>query len=406
MKSNRKYWLLLYTIINLNFFSFSKFLDSSVFWIFVEIINFVPIILYFVHKMLIEENRSGYFSLPVSIFIASIILGAISAYMYYDQSLIQSLIVSHIFYPFFTYLLLVQSDFKKEDLLLVIKIVFWLTLLVFVIDFFTFPDTLFAWRDEEREERQALGLFFYGQGFTILGALIYLENYLSTNKFKYLIPFIISFVFIVFLTGSRTYFFALSISSLFLIFYFLKNLRSLGRKLYFTILLCLLGLTAVYYLQDHFSNLVDMTKGQFLNYSNDIRFNCIIYYATEFQDGFFTKIFGNGFPSPHSDLGTKLVTAKYNDFYASDIGIIGLWAFLGILSVLAWVLIFVKVFNKRYIWKNVAVCAFFVYLLINAFLTYTLFDPGYIIAYIFALYLFTPDIYKREVILAQQVSTI
>ena len=396
MKSYRKYWLLIYTIINLNFFSYSKFSDSSQFSIFVEIVNFIPVVFYFVHLMLNEAKRKGYFSLPVSIFVASIISGAISAYIYYDQSLIQSMIASHIFYPFFTYLLLVQLEFKKGDLLLIIKMVFWATLVVFIIDFFTFPDTLFAWRNESREEREALGLFFYGQGFTILGALIYLENYLRTNKFRYLIPFIAAFVFIVFLTGSRTYFFALSISSLFIVVFSIKEISSFNRKIYTILSLCLLGFIGIYYLQDRFLNLFSLTQDQFSNYSGDIRLNCIIYYATEFQNSILTQLFGNGFPNPHSALGAKELFATYNGYFVSDIGIIGLWSYFGVLSVLAWGLIFIRVFNKKYIRQNIAIIAFFIYIFINSFLTYTLFDPGYIIAYIYALYLFAPEIYNKE----------
>lgn len=403
MKSYRKYWLLIYTIINLNFFSYSKFLDSSQFWIFVETVNFIPIVFYLLHVILTKKKRKGYFSLPVSIFIASIIFGAISAYIHYNQSLVKSIIASHIFYPFFTYLLLVQLKFKREDLLTVIKIIFWITILVFIIDFFTFPDTLFAWRNEDREERAALGLFFYGQGFTTLGALIYLENYFRTNKFRYLIPFIVAFVFIVFLTGSRTYIFALGISSVFIIIYSLKNMGSLFTKIYRTIFLFLLGYIAIYYLQDHFVNLIDLTKYQFSNYSGDVRFNSIIYYTTEFQKGIFTQLFGNGCPSPHSELGTKIIFAKFNGYYASDVGIIGLWSYFGVLSVLAWIIIFIKVFNKRYIRQNIAIIAFFIYIFINSFLTYTLFDPGYIIAYIYALYLFTPEIYNKGEIFAYKI---
>lgn len=399
MKSNRKYWLLIYTIINLNFFSYSKF-DSSQFFLFIEIVNFIPIVFYFAYIILTKKKRKGYFSLPVSIFIASIIFGAISAYIYYYQSLIQSIIASHIFYPFFTYLLLVQLEFKKEDLLTVIKIVFWITILVFIIDFFTFPDTLFAWRSDDREERAALGLFFYGQGFTVFGALIYLENFLRTNKFRYLIPFIVAFVFIVFLTGSRTYVFALGISSIFIIVYSLKNMGSQATKIFRTISLFLLGYVAIYYLQDHFLNLIDLTKDQFSNYSGDIRLKSIIYYATEFQKGIFTQLFGNGCPSPHSGLGTKIIFAEFNGYYASDIGIVGLWSYFGVLSVLAWIIIFIKVFNKRYLRQNIAIYAFFIYIFINSFLTATLIDPGYIIAYIYALYLFTPEIYNKEEIFA------
>jgi hypothetical protein len=349
-----------------------------------------------------KPEKSGYFSRPVTIFIASIVFGAISAYLFYNQNPIQSVIVSHIFYPFFTYLLLVQSEFKREDLLVLIKLLFWMTILVFIIDYFTYPNTMFAWDNNSRAERNALGIFFYGQGFTILGALIYLEKYISTNKFKFIIPYIISFVFIVFLTGSRTYLLALSISSIFVIFFTLKNNGSLNKKLFHTLTLCLLLFGGIYYLQEHLSNLIELTRSQLADYSTDVRINSLIYYSTSFQNGFFTQLFGNGFPYPESSLGLKVLSAQRHGFYVSDIGIIGLWTYFGVLSVVAWFLIFYKVFNRKYIEQNIVVIAFFVYILINSFFTKTLFDPGYIIAYIYALYLFVPEVYTKEEIVVEQ----
>lgn len=396
MTSFKKYLLIIYTIINLSLFSYTK-IENYQFINFIKLINFIPVVIYFSHIIFTERRRTGYFSLPVSIFILSLILGSISAFIYYHQSFIQSFTVSSIFFPFFTYLMLVQLDLKKDDILQIVKLIFWVTLFIFSLDFYTFPDTLFATRSEEIETRKSLGIIFDGLGFTILGALFYLQRYLITNKIYNLIPFIIASVFIIFLTGSRTYLFALIASSLFVIIYDLLNVNSKKNKAYTILSLFGIFSIAIYYLQTHLLNLVDITKDQFSNYSDDIRLESINYYTTTFQKGFFTQLCGNGFPHSESELGLIRANAHESGYFESDIGIIGLWSYFGLLSVIAWIFIYIRVFNKKYIRQNIVVVAFFIYIFINSFLTFTIFDPGYMLAYIYALYLFNTRHINKKV---------
>lgn len=391
MKSYGKYLLILYTILNLNFFSYAKLYYNNQFNNLVKLVNIIPVLIYFLLIILSKQKRSGYFSLPVTFFISSMISGAISAYLYYNQSFYQSLSVSSIFFPFFTYLLLVQLKYDKDNVLMVLKLIFWLTLIVFAIDFYTYPNSLFASESGESEARDTLWIRFHGQGVTIIGALIYLDSYLKTNKIYKVIPFVIAFVFIVFLTGSRTYLFALTASSLFIIFSDLIYSNSRKNKIYTISSLVGIFFIGIYYLQTYIINLADITVDQFSDISNDIRLECINYYATTFQQGIFTQLFGNGFPHSDSELGIVTANAQAIGYYESDIGIIGLWSYFGLLSVIAWILIFWKVFNSKYIQQNTIIVAFFIYIFINSILVYTLFDPGYIIAYIYALYLFTPQ---------------
>lgn len=390
MKSYGKYLLILYTILNLNLFSYTRLIYNNQFINLIKLVNFIPVVIYFLHVILTRQKRNGFFSFPVLIFILSLLCGAISAYLYYNQTLIQSFTITSIFFPFITYLLLVQINFDREQVLSVVMFMFWLTLLIFTVDYFTFPNTLFASQSDEEETRNAFKIIFQGQGFTILGSLIYLYSYLNTNKLYKLIPFIFASGFIIFLTGSRTYFFALIASSIFIIIYYLLNIRTSKSKIYLISSLLVVLYISAYYLQSFIINLVDITSNQISNVSDDIRIECIKYYSTTFQKGIFTQLFGNGLPHSESELGVITAKAQASGYYVSDIGIVGLWSYFGMFSVIAWIIIFKKIFTIKFIGQNLVIVAFFIYIFINSFIVYTLFDPGYILAYIYALYLYVP----------------
>lgn len=396
MKSYGKYLLLLYTVLNLNLFSYTKLIYNNQFINFIKLINFIPVIIYFLHVILTRKKRNGFFSFPVLIFILSLISGAISAYLYYNQTLIQSFTITSIFFPFITYLLLVQLNFNREQVIYVVMITFWMTLLIFSIDYFTFPNTSFASQSDEEETRNAFKIIFQGQGFTILGSLIYLHNYLTSKKLYNIIPFVLASGFIIFLTGSRTYFFALIISSIFVIIYYLVFIRTNNSKIFLILPLLVVLYISAYYLQSFIINLVDITTNQISDMSNDIRVECMKYYSTTFQKGIFTQLFGNGLPHSESELGILAAKAQASGYYVSDIGIVGLWSYFGIFSVIAWIIIFKKIFTIKFISQNLVVVSFFIYIFINSFIVYTLFDPGYILAYIYALYLYVPKTDKTK----------
>lgn len=399
MNNLTKYILLVYTILNLHFFSYSLFEDSEQIMNGLKIINSIPIII-LIYQIIINKNwRKGYFHKPIILFISSTIIGVISALVYYDQTIVQSWKALDVFYPFFTYLLLIKLRTKKDDILFVVKIVFWITIGVFIIDLLTFPTPIFAWRSEERETRTAIGIFFYGQGFTVLGALIYLNKYLESKKSIFLIPFIIASICIMFLTGSRIYLLALGISAIFMVFYFIYNSKLTKKKIYFITIFCFFIVVLSYFLLDFILNLINITNEQFSDFSNDVRYDCIIYYTTEFQKNFSTYFFGSGYPHFKSELGYKILNARETGFYESDIGLIGVWIYFGFLSIIAWIMIFWKVFNKKYIQMNLSVVAFFIFIFFNSFFVYTLFDPGFILSYIFALYLFKTYSNKQEILI-------
>jgi len=381
--------LLLYTLFNLDFFSYNR----ADFGLFVTIVNMVPILL-LGYRLLIDKTlKRGYFTGAVCVFILSMILAAIPASIYHYQGFLDSIRTSGRFYPFFMYLFLIQVDYSKKEILQVVKVFFWATLVVFVIDVKTFPDSIFGWRIWDLlETRGSFSFIFFGQGFTVLGAFFYLRKFLLEKKILYLLPFIIAVLFMAFLTGARSYIIGLLAGSLFMILMYFIKAEFSPRKIIMLIIIFAVFSSGIIYGKQYITNFMDITQEQLGDYDSDTRNECIKFYSGEFQKNIVTKILGNGYPRLETPLGQAFAQAEDKGFYTSDIGIVGVWTHFGLLAVLAWVLIFKKAFRKDLLYQNLFIVAFFIYLLTNSIFTYTLFDGGYILSYIYAIFLYEETI--------------
>src|SRR5699024_9011618 len=86
----------------------------------------------------------------VLIFIISFFLSAFMAKIYWNQSIFTSVKSTFYFYIFFLYFVLHFLELQEERVIFLIKILFFISLVVFVIDYITFPQPLFSYRTGER----------------------------------------------------------------------------------------------------------------------------------------------------------------------------------------------------------------------------------------------------------------
>ena len=94
----------------------------------------------------------------VLFFMASIIISMFMANLFWEQTFINSFKEYKYFYIYFLYFIPVFLDIEPERLLRILVIFFILTIGIFIIDYITFPEPLFAWRNEER--RDGITIFF------------------------------------------------------------------------------------------------------------------------------------------------------------------------------------------------------------------------------------------------------
>ena len=256
---------------------------------------------------------------------------------------------------------------------------FLISLLIFVIDYITFPNPIFSWRNEER--RNGITIFFFGQGFTFLGAFYFLNKYFNQKKLYPLFLFLFSSWCLFFLTQSRLILIGLVLG-------FLLILLSSNFK--YKYLLGIFVLTAgfiFYSVSNVFNGIKVASKDEAQYYKENIRLEAQHYFLTELQGGTLTKILGNGIPAVNSKLGTETETANLMGYWAADIGLTGIYSYFGILGVITLLIIFFSIFKLKNNKNSVHLKAYCLVLLSTAFTGFSLFEPGYMPATVLVLYL-------------------
>lgn len=367
-------------IIFLQFFSFTKIPDDSTV-LSAAVFGLGVLMLIIALITILFKNGLVLFTIDqfLIFFIISIFLSFLTAYAYWDQPIVASLLSYRLFYIYFLYFVFVYLDFSRIETERILIVLFFFTLIIFLINYKTFPDSLFSLRSEER--RDGMTVFFYGQGFTFLGAFYFLNRYLNNKKFFDLLFFLIAAIFLFFLTQSR-----MILMGLFLGFFLLLFLSKIKYKFYLSALVLILA-GSVYLATDLFKGIKEQNIEQAQFYTEDVRVNAHEFFFFTLQGGWPTVIFGNGYPARGSKLEQITYYGQDNGFYTSDVGLTGIFSFFGILGVIAWLYFFYIAFFTKFGEEFNYLKAYFLAVFITAATGYSLFDPGYMPATVMALYL-------------------
>ncbi|RXK87351.1 hypothetical protein [Filimonas effusa] len=325
----------------------------------------------------------------VWLFLACMLVSAIAASIYWDQSFYTSLIGYKYFYAYFIYLIMAKAFMSKEDADKIIKFFFFATLIVFLINRITFPNSLFAWRSEER--REGITLFFFGHGFTALGGFYFLDKFFRERKIINLVWYILAFVCLFLLTRSRMNLVGLLLGGGVILYY-----SQFRWKKIFTAFLLIATAILLTYSEKIINVVVSETSEQFSKADEDVRSQAHAYFLSEFQPDFVTYLSGNGYPYGNSPLQKVLSNASFYGFYPADLGFTGLLTYFGIFAVLVWMLMFFQVFFRSRGKDVLFLKAYFLMLLSTCITGYSVFDPGYMPATAIALFLLRDNMIRRE----------
>lgn len=322
----------------------------------------------------IEKNTLDKF---VLLLIGSLVISMVMADLFWDQSFVASFKEYKYFYIFFLYFIPIFLDIEPERLIRIMAIVFGLSVIVFVIDFVTFPDPLFSYRTEER--REGMTIFFFGQGFTFLGGFYFLNKYITEKKLIYIALFGIASGCLFLLTQSRMNLLALGLG-----FFLILLTSNFKKKGLIAIAIIAFGII-VYTSTNLFIGVKEASKDQSQNYKEDIRLQAQNYFLSEFQGGTPTMIFGNGYPASDSKLGLESMRGNLMGYWTADVGLTGIFSYFGLLGVIIWLLLFYYVFKMKVSENSIYIKAYFLALLSTAFTGYSIFDPGYMPSTVLAL---------------------
>jgi hypothetical protein len=321
-------------------------------------------------------------------FIFTMVLSSVCAYAFWNQSFIASMKGYVNFYIYFLYFILLIFNFSIERVERIIKIFFFLSLVVFIVDLVTIPESLFSYRNEER--RNGITIWFEGQGFTFLGGFYFLNKFFYEKKPYQLGLFIVAASCLFLLTQSR-----MNLLALVLGFFFLL-LCSEGKKKYLIAILFSIVGVCFYQTSGMFNGIKEASSDQSEFAKEDIRVLAQSYYLHDLQGGIPTMIFGNGVPAGNTDLGIATTKANLMGFWTADIGLTGIFSYFGLLGVIVWLTFFYSVFKIKNHRRSNYLKAYFITLLTTAFTGFSIFDPGYMPSTILALYLVSCQVQEAE----------
>ena len=330
------------------------------------------------------------FSFPIYLIFFSILFSMIMAYYSWDQSFFFSFIETsqYMIWPLFFFL--IHQNISVKNLEIIILFYGSLYAILFFFQYLNQGIVLFGkplYGDEWTEDRGVIRIIFPGAGIFILSLFISITKLTSTKGHRFF-WFLFSLLGIIIPVMQVTRQFIAGV----LIIYLFHLIQSVSpNKKLVIILLFVIGVGVVINAE------IPMVQGVIEAQERDsnlgkkyIRVLAGDYFLKDFSPNTISSIFGNGAPywglSSYGKFHERL--ADDRGYYLSDVGIIAVYAMFGIFSILGFVIIWIKSFliplpaeykyAKYYLW----------YILFTSFTWYSVYHYHYLIATVFALYIF------------------
>jgi hypothetical protein len=352
--------------------------------------NPVPKYIYFVLLLWVTFSslnsmffkRPYQFSFPVKLLLLGIVASIISATTFRGQALFDSILAAE--YPVLGYIFYFYLIERKVKITILEKVIIWAGLafiVTFLISFLAYPTHLFQY-NETLEDRGFQRILLTGSGFLFLFTFYALNRVLTKRTLKWMVILMVCYLCVI-LSLTRIYILSTAAISIF----FIWKKQGAFIKL---VLISLLYGAVIFISQLSFTQkLLSKTQDDTEDIQNYIRFQSALYYTTEFQISPATMVLGNGFGyGDKTEYGRKLGQLQSQGFYVEDLGFLGLYVYMGVFAILAYVLIFYKSFKAKLPPEYLYLKMFIIFLFLNGLTSSATFGESTILAIALTLYLF------------------
>ena len=384
------FWLI---IISFQFFD-AQFLNESI----VRYLLFITFIVTVVISVpyVVPPNKG--FVFPVQLLLGSILISVLTAGLFWDQSLKDSLVAvaPYMIFIFFFYLL--HRRFPVTTLEKIIVSYGVIYILLYLFSYIHSPTVFFgtpSWGEEFFESRGIVRIVFPGGGVFILTTFIALNKLTSQKENKWFWMLLtLAGVIIPVMQVTRQF-----IAGILLIYvyHFIRTL-SLSKKILilgsFLAIIILLQNTDISVVK----GLIEATQSDVSSGGDYIRILAGEYFLTDFSPNLITQFFGNGVPHfgvSNYGFHVEMLWVNY-EYYLSDVGIVAVYVMFGVPAIIAYVLIWIKSFIiplpkefqylKYYLW----------FMLLTSLTWYTPYHYHYLIITVYVLYMYQSIYLKQE----------
>ncbi|WP_439481766.1 hypothetical protein [Cyclobacterium plantarum] len=378
-------YISLLVIICLNFFD-AKFINPKI----VNYLGFFAVMGTVLVSSVYIFDRKGGFVLPVQLISFSIIFSMVMALFSWGQGFKDSLFETYQYMIWFLFFLLLHWKISIRTLEKIILFYGVLYIILYLFQYTNSHTVLFGKPisgEEFSEERGAIRIIFPGAGIFILSIFIAITKITINDRYKWLYTGLAGMGLIVPVMQVTRQF----IAGMFLIFFyhFFKSQSLLKKSL---ILGAFAGGLLILANSD-----IPMIEGVIEAQQRDtklgkdyIRIQAGEYFLTDFSPNTLSQILGNGAPNWGISSYGKFVERLSNthEYFLSDVGIIAVYAMFGVFAVVGFGLMWYKSLVLTIAKEHVYVKYYLWYLLFTSFTSSSVYHYHYVIATIFALYIY------------------
>jgi hypothetical protein len=223
-----------------------------------------------------------------------------------------------------------------------------------------------------------------GFGFIYLFFFMSLNKIFSTqgSRFKWIIFAAASYLCIL-LSLTRTY---VAFSTVIALIYIFRN-----SKFYIKGLIAGGVIVAAFVIPnlEFVQNMVQMTKEDLGSSKDYIRVQAAQYFLNDFQPSVVTRILGNGIEYGENDYGIFIQRmGAVKGYFIGDLGLIGLYIYLGLLAIAAYVIIFYKGFIEKLSSGMNYLKMFIAFILLIGLNSFATYNTSFLLAIVFVVYLY------------------
>lgn len=347
------------------------------------------------------------FIVPIQLLTLAMILSILVSFLTRGQSIPLGFLITlpYLLWPIFFVLLKIKVSVEMVE-----KVVIYFGLAYIVCYFIQFANpynvmfNLGMVEDEFRESRGIIRIIFPGAGvmwlFTAM-ATTKLTSSTNQHKFFWFIILILGIV-LPFMQATRTYI----VPTILIYFYHFAQTLSLPKKVFIGFAFVFAGLSISDIEIPVIDGILEQSEDQSDQGTKDIRYIAATYFLTEFSPSPINKILGNGMGHEQSEYGQLMKQLAQKGLFIPDIGILGIYAYFGIIPIIAWALIGYKVYVYKIPEKYIYLKYYFFYVFFSAITGSSFYHIHYLITTIFALYIFQIILYDKKRMLLDKLRTL
>ena len=381
------------------FYNFKSIVEISSYSNLLIVLNILFFVLIFpcVNKKYSKDSLS----LNIKYVLLIIVLNFIPSFLVNNQSIYYGVRGSTYSFSLCMYFWLLYHKVSSRSVIQAFLIILIFYIALHLLSLSTFPNHLFGYNESlidraenDMKNRGIVRIGVPGQDFVIL-AIFAVLNLRYINK-KYLLLLIPLFAMLI-LRGTRTPLIITIILSLLYLAW--KNKHKI-----LIVAICCLFYIIIPVIYDSIKNsnsdniivnYVKITDEQINSEDEDIRVEMSKYYLFDFNDNILAVLIGNGIPQGNNNYANRVLkNSENNSYYLSDVGFVQIFIYYGVLGLIVYFLLLIKILRTRVDSKYEFAKLFSIYYYI------TLFSGNYLIqnAFFLSFGLYLMEINRMKIV--------